>query len=85
MIKYENYCCDCSAPGYPCVGSLCPNINVPVYYCDACENETPAKYLIDNEHYCEVHAKQYMQDCFDCLTLAEKAEILDVSFKNLEK
>ena len=84
MIKYENYCCDCAVPGYPCIGNSCPNVNVPVYYCDACEDETYAKYLVDNEHYCEAHAKQYMQDCFDCLTLSEKAEMLDVSFKILK-
>ena len=85
MIKYENHCCDCAVPGYPCMGKLCPNIDVPVYYCDTCGDDTRAQYLIDNEHYCETHAREYMQNCFDCLTLAEKAEMLDVSFKNLER
>ena len=56
-----------------------------MYYCDTCGDDTRAQYLIDNEHYCETHAREYMQNCFDCLTLAEKAEMLDVSFKNLER
>lgn len=26
MLKYENECCDCQAPGYPCLGVLCPRL-----------------------------------------------------------
>lgn len=45
MIKYENHCCGCAAPGYPCLGSACPFVDVPVYYCDRC------KYEIDGDVY----------------------------------
>ena len=34
MTVIENHCCDCAAPGYPCMGSACPNRRVPVFYCD---------------------------------------------------
>ena len=39
MIKYENECCDCSTPLYPCVGNSCSKLHVPHYYCDECESE----------------------------------------------
>lgn len=84
MIKYENQCCDCAVPGYPCLGSSCPNINVPVYYCDFCNNDTYAKYDIDSEHYCEECTKKYLIDYFNNLTTSEKAESLDILLKNLE-
>lgn len=32
MPKYENHCCDCATPNYPCRGSSCPNRRVPVNY-----------------------------------------------------
>jgi hypothetical protein len=40
MVKYENECCSCAVPAYPCLGSDCPNRNVPHYYCDECGDET---------------------------------------------
>ena len=56
MVKYENHCCDCAVPGYPCIGSLCPHINVPVYYCDCC------KYEIEDDVY-EVDGEELCEDC----------------------
>lgn len=83
MIKYENRCCSCAVPGYPCMGNSCPNINVPIYYCDICENAI-ALYNIDGEHYCEDHAKEYLKEVFEDLTISEQAEVLDVLLKKLE-
>lgn len=34
MTRVENHCCGCSSPGYPCIGSSCPERRVPVLYCD---------------------------------------------------
>ena len=34
MVRYENECCGCATPAYPCRGSACPLRNVPHYYCD---------------------------------------------------
>ena len=84
MIKYENHCCSCAAPGYPCIGNACPNKNVPVYYCDICNSDTYAEYNIDGEHYCKECAKKYIKEVFEDLTILEQAEILDVSLKSLE-
>ena len=54
MLRYDNQCCDCAAPGYPCRGSSCPNRNVPVYYCDKCGGEIDGDiYDVDGEELCE--------------------------------
>ena len=84
MTRYENHCCDCAVPAYPCIGSSCPNINVPTYYCDVCNNGAYAEYDIDGEHYCEDHAKAYLKEAFDDLTLSEQAEALDIDIRSLE-
>lgn len=34
MVRYENDCCDCATPAYPCLGNACSLRNVPHYYCD---------------------------------------------------
>lgn len=55
MIKYENECCDCAVPAYPCVGDSCPYINVPHYYCDECgvegDSDNPL-YKYDGKDLC---------------------------------
>ncbi len=84
MIKYENHCCDCAVPGYPCIGSSCPYVNVPVHYCDFCKKKNRAKYDIEGDHFCERCAKAYLKDVFVDLTLSEQAEMLDISIKSLE-
>ena len=54
MVRYENRCCGCAVPGYPCLGSSCPNRNVPVYYCDKCGDEIDGDvYEVDSEELCE--------------------------------
>lgn len=85
MIRYENHCCSCAVPGYPCIGSACPNVNVPVYYCDVCYDDTYAEYEIEGEHFCESCAKCYMKEAFCDLTLSEQAEVLDIDMKRLEE
>lgn len=53
MVKYENHCCDCATPGYPCRGSECPLRKVEVYYCDKCGEELDEIYEADDEELCE--------------------------------
>ena len=54
MTRYEDRCCDCAVPGYPCRGSSCPNRNVPVYYCNKCGDEIDGDiYDVDGEELCE--------------------------------
>ena len=52
-LKYEDRCCDCATPGYPCLGSSCPNRNVPVYYCDKCGDELDEVYVVEGDDLCE--------------------------------
>lgn len=61
MIKIENHCCGCAAPGYPCLGNSCPNRRVEVIYCDACHNEIFANDLVidGDRHY---HIGCYEED-----------------------
>ena len=49
MITYENECCGCAVPAYPCMGSTCPNRNVPYLYCDKCKEEVEKLYKCDGE------------------------------------
>lgn len=84
MIRYENHCCGCAVPGYPCMGSSCPNVNVPTYYCDDCNDDTYAEYDIEGGHYCEEHAMKYLKESFEELTMLEQAEKLDILLKSLE-
>ena len=53
MVKYENYCVGCTSMGLPCMGSTCPNRNVPVYYCDKCNEEVEEVHEVDGEELCE--------------------------------
>jgi hypothetical protein len=54
MLKIEDRCCGCAAPGYPCEGNSCPNKNVRVYYCDKCGDEiTDEVYEVDGKDLCE--------------------------------
>lgn len=84
MIKYENHCCGCAVPAYPCIGKSCPYVDVPVYYCDCCSKNKYAEYEIEGGHYCKECTKEYLKDVFDDLMLSEQAEILDINLKKLE-
>lgn len=64
MIKYEDQCCGCAVPAYPCLGSECPRKNVLVKYCDICDKETDELYSIDWIDYCS--------ECYDKLLYDEE-------------
>ena len=51
MIKFEDECCGCAAPGYPWLGSSCHNRNVPHYYCDDCGDEADI-YEFEGDQLC---------------------------------
>ena len=66
MVKYENHCCDCAAPGYPCMGNSCSLRNVEIHYCDnpKCNAELEDAYEEDGFEYCadcilEMHRKRW--------------------------
>lgn len=39
-VRYENECCDCATPSYPCIGEMCSRRRVAHYDCDKCGTET---------------------------------------------
>lgn len=57
MLVYENQCCGCAVPGYPCRGSSCELRRVPVHYCDKCDpnRDEPLDevYEVDGQELCE--------------------------------
>ena len=57
MVKITNECCDCAAPGYPCLGDTCPNRHVKHYICDHCKEEFERLYIVNSEELC--------QDCLE--------------------
>lgn len=52
MVTYENECCDCAVPGYPCIGDSCPNRHVKHYYCDECGEDVEKLYEFEGEELC---------------------------------
>lgn len=52
-LVYEDHCCDCAVPGYPCRGSSCPNRRVEVHYCDICGDQLDDIYEVDGDELCE--------------------------------
>lgn len=58
MVKYENHCCSCAVPGYPCLGDSCFLRNVEVHYCDCCDGELEEIYDVDGEELCEECLKE---------------------------
>jgi hypothetical protein len=65
MIEYENRCCGCATPGYPCLGSACDLRRVPVYYCDGCgiELDEDEIYEVDDDDLCEECLKERFKKC----------------------
>lgn len=54
MVKIENHCVGCTDLGLHCLGSVCPNINVEVHYCDKCGSELGEDFeMADGEELCE--------------------------------
>ena len=64
MITYEDECCGCAVPGYPCIGSNCQNRHVKHLYCDKCKDDVEKLYKYDGQYLCE-----------DCLL--EEFEVID--------
>lgn len=54
MVRYENHCCDCATPSYPCMGEQCPLRRVAVHYCDnpKCRAELDEIYDDDGDELC---------------------------------
>ncbi len=62
MIRYENECCGCDAPGYPCRGRSCPLLHVPHLICDGCGDEFDLLYRYVGTDLCEACLLEIMRD-----------------------
>ena len=51
-IRYEDECCGCAVPAYPCMGDACPNRNVQHFYCDKCDEDVEELYETENGQLC---------------------------------
>ena len=52
MLVYENECVGCSTIFHSCLGSACPYMNVPRWYCDRCGLEEDLYEFDDDEQLC---------------------------------
>lgn len=59
MVRVENHCCDCAAPGYPCRGISCPNRNVEVHYCDRCGG------ILDTINISDINGDELCDACYE--------------------
>lgn len=55
MVRWEDECCQCAVPGYPCAGE---HKRVPHYYCDGCKEE------FEPDELCDFYGDML---CVDCL------------------
>ena len=69
MLEYTDECCGCE-PSMGCLGSSCPNRNVPHFICDECKEEYDPEELLDVEG-------DWL--CKDCLFERMKKEYRKVS------
>ena len=60
LRRYENECCDCAVPSYPCVGSYCPRRNVLRVYCDVCGDQADKMYAVGDDDVCEDCLCEYL-------------------------
>lgn len=83
MKKYENMCVGCP-PETGCLGKICPNINVPMYYCDVC-HLAAAKYTWNGDDYCEDCLKNRIDSDFEQLSVEEKSRTLGYDIVEIDK
>lgn len=53
MIKYQNDCCGCAVPAYPCLGDSCPLRHSRHLYCDKCGDDVEKLYYLNGEELCK--------------------------------
>ena len=60
MRRYENQCCGCAVPAYPCIGNACKYRHVLVVYCDKCGDpiDGDTYYDVDGEELCDYCLKE---------------------------
>lgn len=76
MKKIESNCYDC---GLPCLRETCTHYQMTTNCCDICGEY--AYLRLDGLDYCDQHARKYLQDVFDSMSILEKAEALHIDTK----
>lgn len=75
MIEYENDCVGCP-PEMGCLGSMCPYVDVPYFYCDDCGHGDDEFYTFNGNW-----GNNENQFCFDCLLKRITVEMIDAYFE----
>lgn len=81
MKVIEDRCVQC---GLPCLGKSCPNQNVVIYYCDYCQIDE-AEYQLNDKDICNSCAEEYLNFCFEDMSISDKAMLLGVQLKYIRK
>lgn len=71
MMYEVNECCDCAAPGYPCLGNACEMRHQTRYECDRCGTDDLTEYEIhhvDGEDLCDecFEEEERKEKCDEC-------------------
>ena len=74
MLKYVDDCVSCP-PELGCLGNSCPKKNIPVYYCDICEEEM-ADYHVDGQDICEDCLNEHIEADWKRRTKQDKLNVL---------
>ena len=82
MVRYENHCCDCASPAYPCLGDRCPLRHMKALYCDSCGEEAEELCDVGGDELCEECALQALErgnrgECASCGEETDDIYILD--------
>lgn len=59
MKYFVNECCGCAVPGYPCLGSSCPNRNVPRWKCETCGEDDLNEDDMHDDEMCNKCAEKF--------------------------
>lgn len=78
MLKHVDDCVSCP-PELGCLGNGCPKRNIPVYYCDICEEEI-ADYHADGQDICEYCLKEHIKEEWKRNNAEEKLKALFPKF-----
>lgn len=74
----ESKCVGCDLP---CIHNSCPHYKVEVAYCDSCNSE--ADYEVDGEDLCKDCTESLLNECFNDLSIEERAKLVDVDIRKI--
>lgn len=66
-----------------CLGIGCRYLNVEVTLCDRCGSD--AIYNIDGDDYCEDCAEKYLTECFNDMSIEDRAKAVGADFTIIDE